>query len=160
MSLTNEIIEVAIKLGTVRDDYFGGNFEGNETRKLLENTHMIREVLEDNLHIFVDCMESLQKLRKSCFGFTLDENYKQCIKDFEDDWKQLNFEFGVAIPNKCHIIFEHLEDFIERHKKPLGEFSEEVVEAAHQRLDQIWQWYLVKMVEKEIFTSASITSTH
>ena len=27
--------------------------------------------------------------------------------------------------------------------------GEEVVEAAHQRLDQIWQWYLVKMVEKE-----------
>ena len=94
MSLTNEINEVAIKLGTViRDEYFGGNFEGNETRKLLENTHMIREVLEDNLHIFVDCMESLQKLRKFCFGFTLDENYKQCIKDFEDE---LNFEFGES----------------------------------------------------------------
>ena len=48
-----------------------------------------------------------------------------------------------------HIICDHLEDFIERQKKPLGEFSEEVVEAAHQRLDQIWQWYIVKMVEKE-----------
>ena len=23
------------------------------------------------------------------------------------------------------------------------------IEAAHQRLDQIWQWYIVKMVEKE-----------
>ena len=40
------------------EDYFGNNFEGNETRKLLENTDMIREVLDDNLHIFVDCMES------------------------------------------------------------------------------------------------------
>ena len=65
------------------------------------------------------------------------------------DWVQLNFEFGIPIPNKVHIIFDHLEEFIERQKKPLGEFSEEVVEAAHQRLDQIWQWYIVKMVEKE-----------
>ena len=45
-------------LAKAKQTDFGGNFEGNETRKLLENTHMIREVLEDNLHIFVDCMES------------------------------------------------------------------------------------------------------
>ena len=71
------------------------------------------------------------------------------IEDFKADWVQLNFEFGIPIPNKVHIIFDHLEEFIERQKKPMGEFSEEVVEAAHQRLDQIWQWYIVKMVEKE-----------
>ena len=34
-------------------------------------------------------------------------------------------------------------------KKPLGEFSEQVVEAAHQKLDKIWQFYIVKMIETE-----------
>ena len=92
---------------------------------------------------------TVEQLRKSCFGFSLDQNYKECIKKFRDDWIQLNLEFGVTIPNKCHIIFSHLEDFIERHKKPLGGFTEEVVEAAHQRLDKIWDWYCVKMLEKE-----------
>ena len=33
--------------------------------------------------------------------------------------------------------------------QPLGEFSEQVVEAAHQKLDKIWQFYIVKMVETE-----------
>ena len=61
----------------------------------------------------------------------------------------MNIEYGVHASNKCHIIFTHLEQFIERQKKPLGEFSEQVVEAAHQKLDQIWQWYCVKMVERE-----------
>jgi len=57
----------------------------------------------------------------------------------------------VPLPNKVHIpITDHLKDFIERQNKPLGEFTEEVVEAAHQRLDKIWEWYVVKMVEKEI----------
>ena len=31
-----------------------------------------------------------------------------------------------------HIIFTHLEDFIERQQRPLGEFSEQVVKACHQ----------------------------
>ena len=105
--------------------------------------------MEDNLHIFVDCMESLQKVRKACFGFTLDGNYKEYIEDFKADWTQLNHEFGISFPNKVHIITSHLADFIERQKRPLGEFTEEVVEAAHQRLDKIWEWYCVKMVEKE-----------
>ena len=56
-------------------------------------------------------------------------------------------EYGIPVPNKCHIIFSHLEDFIERQCRPLGEFSEQVVEAAHQKLDKIWQWYSVKCVE-------------
>ena len=110
---------------------------------------MIREVLDDNLHIFGDCMESLEKVRKACFGYSLDQNYKETIEDFKSDWMTLNFEFGIPFTTKVHIICDHLEDFIERQKKPLGEFSEEVVEAAHQRLDQIWQWYIFKMVEKE-----------
>ena len=102
VQIAPEVNKVAIKLGTVRDEYrsdFGGNFEGNETRKLLENTHLIREVLEDNLHIFVDCMDSLQKVRKACFGFTLD-GIKEYIEDFKADWTQLNHEFCVSIPNK------------------------------------------------------------
>ena len=33
--------------------------------------------------------------------------------------------------------------------QPLGEFGEQVVEAAHQKLDKIWQFYIVKMVETE-----------
>ena len=110
---------------------------------------MIREVLDDNLHIFGDCMESLEKVRKACFGYSLYQNYKETIEDFKSDCMTLNFEFGIPFNTKVHIICDHLEDFIQCQKKPLGEFSEEVVEAAHQRLDQIWQWYIVKMVEKE-----------
>ena len=42
------------------------------------------------------------------------------------------------------------QDFIKRQQRPLGEFSEQVVEACHQKLDKIWQWYCVKNVESEI----------
>ena len=77
------------------------------------------------------------------------EHLTKKIKDFEDDVTKLNIEFGVPVTNKGHIIIEHLEEFINRQKRPCGEFSEQVVEAAHQKLDKIWQWYLVKKVESK-----------
>ena len=36
------------------------------------------------------------------------------------------------------------------HKKPLGEFSEEVVEVTHQKFDTVWKYYQVKDVESEV----------
>ena len=80
---------------------------------------------------------------------SLDENYKNYIKEFEDCWVQLNIEYGISITIKCHVIFDHLEEFIERQGRPLGEFSEQVVEATHQKLDKIWQWYCVKNLRSE-----------
>ena len=62
-------------------------------------------------------MDSLYQVKKSCFEYTVGENYKEDIKKFEDDWIQLNIEYGVHASNKCHIIFTHLEQFIERQKK-------------------------------------------
>ena len=74
--------------------------------------------------------------------------HKERIQTFKDDWTQLHLEFGVPITNKCHIIFDHLvlEHFIDVQGKPLGEFSEQGVEDAHQK---IWAFYIVKMVENE-----------
>ena len=65
-------------------------------------------------------------------------------------WNILHENFGETIPNKCHVIFSHVPEFIKRQKKTLGEFSEQVVESAHQKLDQIWQWYIAKDLEKEL----------
>ena len=53
--------------------YFGYNFEGYEVNKFLENTSKLREVVDENLHIFIDCiqytcMDSLQAMKLSCFG--------------------------------------------------------------------------------------------
>ena len=134
----------------MRADYFGKTWEGNETNKLLKHTTELKKIVPEYLHIFVDCMDSLNDVKKACFGFTLDQNYKEKKEELEDLWNILHENFGVTIPNKCHVIFSHVPEFIKRQKKPLGEFSEQVVESAHQKLDQIWQWYIVKDLEKEL----------
>ena len=67
----------------------------------------------------------------------------------EEKWTQLKEKFKGSIPNKCHIIFNHLEEFIIRKNRPLGEFSEQVFEAGHQKLKQISEWYIVKDLESK-----------
>ena len=109
----------------------------------------LREIIPDDFHIFIDTFQALNDVKKSCFGFTLGENFSEKIKVMEEKWTQLKEKFNVSIPNKCHIIFDHLEEFIIRKNRPLGEFSEQVVEASHQKLKQIWEWYIVKDLESE-----------
>ena len=52
------INDVALELNCVREEYFGKKFEGNETNKLLKNTDKLREVTDESLHIFIECMGS------------------------------------------------------------------------------------------------------
>ena len=96
-------------------------------------------------------MDCLQKVRKACFGFTLD-GIKEYIEDFKADWTQLIMSLVFPFPTKFV-----LAEFIDRQKEPLGEFTEEVVEASHQRLDKIWMWYMVKMVFKYLKIRMSIS---
>ena len=41
--------------------------------------------------------------------------------------KKCGKKFRVPVTNKCHIIFEHVSDFVKDQEKPLGEFSEQEV---------------------------------
>ncbi len=123
----------------------------------MENTHRIREVLEDNLHIFVDCIESLQKVRKACFGFTLDGNYEEYIEDFKADWTQLNHEFGISFPNKVHIITSHLADFIELQKKPLGSSQKKWLRQLIKDLTRFGSGMLRKWWRKKVMVKNSST---
>ena len=44
-------------VGVVSCDQCGKTFEGNETTKLLKNTEKLKKVTDENLHIFIECME-------------------------------------------------------------------------------------------------------
>ena len=101
----------------LRENYFGTTFEGNETNKLLKHINELREILPEKYHIFVDTFESLSYVKESCFGFSLGQNYKENIRKFEKNWLILFKKFNVNITNKCHVIFEHVEEFIETQKR-------------------------------------------
>ena len=78
------------------------------SNKLLKLTSELKKNVPEYLHIFVDCMDSQNDVKKACFGFTLEQNYKEKIEELEDLWNILHDNFGVTIPNKCHVIFSHV----------------------------------------------------
>ena len=78
------------------------------SNKLLKHTSELKKNVPEYLHIFVDCMDSQNDVKKACFGFTLEQNYKEKIEELEDLWNTLHDNFGVTIPNKCHVIFSHV----------------------------------------------------
>ena len=61
------------------------------------------------------------------------------IELFEKKWMNLKEQFGITVPNKCHIIFTHVKEFIFAKKMALGSLSEQVVEACHSKWIKLWE---------------------
>ena len=65
---------------------------------------------------FIDTLESFEEIVETCFGFTYNptynENFEEKIELFEKKLMLLKQNFNITIPNKCHIIFTHIKEFI------------------------------------------------
>ena len=127
-----------------------------ESKAILGNTDIIRvylEVIEEEEFIpFVDTLEAFEQVVETCFGYTYHDNYDEKIETFEKKWMELNKKFKVTIPNKCHIIFTHVKEFIFVKKVPLGQFSEQSLETCHQKWIQLWnRSYKIRNLESELY---------
>ena len=120
--------------------YHGGMFEGNECRKLLRNVDKLQQLAEAKsaFQVFgiVEALRKFDAVVKSCFGSELHNNFSEKIQEFRDSY--------LAIPNasvtpKIHAVFHHIKDFVDRQMSPLGIYSEQAVEAAHQDFSPQWQ---------------------
>ena len=135
--------ELAKVLNIIKDDYQGQTFEGNACKTILANTDIMRIFLEVNdkedYVPFIDTLESFEEVVETCFGFVYNENFEEKIELFEKKWMHLKQNFNITIPNKCHIIFTHVKEFIFVKKIPLGHLSEQVVEATHSKWIQLWE---------------------
>ena len=58
------------------------------------------------------------------------------FEDFTQNWYNLHSKYKLSIPNKVHIIMDHVGDYIEATNKGLGQVSDQIVEAAHSALNK------------------------
>ena len=100
---------------------------------ILNNIPKLKKYTPEEFDDYLETFEAIRELKKACFGFTLDPDYKEKVRIFELKWAVLRIKYGVSITNKCHVIIAHLIYFIMKSGKPLGEFSEQAIEAAHQK---------------------------
>ena len=122
--------------------YHGGMFEGNDCRKLLQNVYRLQQLAEAESAFqvfgFIEALRKFDAVVKCCFGSDLEDDFLDKIQQFQNSY--------LAIPNASvtpmiYVVFHHIKDFVNRHMSPLGIYSEQVVEAAHQNFSHHRQRY-------------------
>ena len=80
---------------------------------------------------------NFKKVVDSCFGKTLDPNFRTFIANFSFSYRQL----GISVTPKVHCVEKRLAEFLE-HKglqAGLGEYSEQPMETAHADFKVEWE---------------------
>ena len=80
-------------------------------KKVLRKLVQLREYLTEDLHCFVDILESINKVYTISFQQGVDPNHKDVTKEFEKLWIIAMDKFKITMPLKVHIICHHLSDF-------------------------------------------------
>jgi len=124
--------EVWLKhINVKQKDYHHGAFVGNDCKKMLKNTDILQKIAEDqnaySAQKYVNAFKCLNDVISSCFGMVLDTEYEHYIAQFKDVY----IDLGISITPKVHILVEHVPDFIKKHKRSLGWYSEQAVESIH-----------------------------
>ena len=117
--------------------YRGGQLDGPNSNKLLQNLDSLKEFVDPKFHPYVDCLKLFSEVKKSCFGTILAPDYLQKIRDFEIAYRKL----GISVTVKLHIIFFEVPLFIEKKKKALGHFSSQPFESVHHDFKFIWECF-------------------
>ena len=122
--------------------YHGGQFEGNECRKLLKNVDVLHQLAETNsVHqtfSIIEAFKCFNLVVEACFGFILQPDFDEKIEAFKRSYLMIP---GASVTPKVHMVFHHITDFISRKGSPLGPYSEQSVETAHQDFHQHWSRY-------------------
>ena len=136
----------------VLEPYHGGRtLEGNECSKVLRNLHKLEEVLPQHLSTFMATLRAFRDVVDSCFRFSLDPSYKQVCTKFRYQYKELQREFNITMPNKIHVMAVHVAEFCEKVERGLGEFFEQETENAHSYFDSILDRYRVKDISSKVY---------
>ena len=126
-------------INIVKSTYHGGNFEGNECGKILNNITKLEEHVKAcdtkylpfiNVIWFLRLIDNIVNLPK------LEPGYKEVIESFKDSYKILELEFNVSVTNKVHIITDHLAEYMERNEATLLKTTDQTVECTHSKLDR------------------------
>merc|ERR1712115_181676 len=155
------VLQWASKALCKREPYHGGEFEGNQCKKLLDNTQYLEDSFGNpqifEMTPFINSLKSFNKIRVGCFNANyLAPNYKELVDQFRNDYMVLVENFNVSIPSKVHEVFCHVTDWYDRHPDLfLGRFSEQSDESLHSKFKKFCeQRNLIKNVDSPNYGSS------
>ena len=83
-----------------KSEYHGGSFEGNDCRKLLKNTNLLRELCPKEHEQYVNTFSFFNDLVSSCYGLELHPTYKANIAKFKKEFLKLK----ISVTPKIHAV--------------------------------------------------------
>ncbi|KAK6175031.1 hypothetical protein SNE40_013572 [Patella caerulea] len=106
-------IDWSDKLCINRPPQHGGEFNGEQCKKLLQGVHILERLIEsdgtcESINKIVQTFKMFEDVRQKCFSMKLLHEYDQSIRAFESTYKDLN----IPVTSKAHAIFDHVEAFI------------------------------------------------
>ena len=126
-----------------REEYHGGAYNGNDSRKLLKNVNILKQSCPSPFKGYVDAFNAFDEVVMSCYGTVLQQNYKQKIEEFQK--KYLNLK--VSVTPKLHAVFFHVAEFCNMVGTGLGPWSEQTAESLHHDFNEIWKNFEVRKIE-------------
>ena len=122
--------------------FHGGQFAGNECRKLLKNVDILQRLAEEdcafNIFGIVDALRKFDAVVSACFGMTLEPDYYEKLSSFQASYLALD---RVSVTPKVNAVFYHIKHFIEKNQDSLGKYSEQATEALHHSFKSHWSRY-------------------
>ena len=140
-----------------REEYHGGHFNGNDSRKLLKNISVLKEIApptNKKVLDYIAAFEAFNDVVASCYTKKLLPNYTVKIEAFRIAYKKLK----ISITPKVHAVFHHIREFCELVKMGLGPFSEQAAESLHHDFDTMWTRFKVKKQEHSEYGNRLLNS--
>ena len=130
-------------------EYHGGQFAGNESRKLLNNVDKLQALHPpSSVTKFITAFRSFNAVVEACYGKTLHPDFQRRIAVFAMDYLKL----GISVTPKVHAVFFHVAEFCLLTGQGLGPWREQAGESVHHDFKQTWKNYKVNDVKRDIYS--------
>ena len=73
----------------------------------------------ETLTDFIDTIEKLKEVDNICNNAVLNQDFKTVIQEFKVSWLKLKEKFCISVPNKVHIITDHLPVYLTKFQRKL-----------------------------------------
>ena len=131
-----------------KEEYHGGSFSGNDSRRLLVNVKRLEALKPPSfVEKYIVAFKSFNSVVESCFGKKLHPDFEKMIALFAKDYLKL----GISVTPKVHAVFFHVSEFCLMTGQGLSPWSEQTGESVHHDFKQIWNNYKVKIIERPIY---------
>ena len=132
-----------------------GAFEGPQCNTILNSVETVLKphllALGEPGQLYYDFLSEFKKLKDCLFGIALPSNYKEVVANFKAQLTLLKTTQGLPITPKLHVMEDHMVQWVDKHGRALGEESEQAVEAIHATFATLWQSFLVKDDDSDVY---------